>query len=93
MTCTADIHAGTPPKFNSGQVVVFVNDYGVNWGRKVLSLYEWNEVRGHTWQYEGTDTPWFYSSECVFYDPQDVEAIREAEIVGRKLSVEMYGEY
>lgn len=68
----------TKPKYVIGQKVVFINDYGVNWGVKTITAHEFNEVRGHTYQYEGTDTPWFYSSERNFYSIDDVKAIEEA---------------
>ena len=68
----------TKPKFKIGQKVVFINDYGVNWGEKIITKYEWDEVRGHTYQYEGTDTPWFYSSERNFYALNDIKGIKEA---------------
>lgn len=68
----------TKPKYSIGQKVVFINDYGVNWGVKTITGYEWGDVRGHTYQYEGTDTPWFHSSERNFYAIDDIKAIEEA---------------
>lgn len=70
----------TKPKFSTGQKVIFINDYGVNWGEKTLTNYEWNEVRGHTWQYEGTETPWFYSNERHFFDTKDAKGIAKATV-------------
>jgi hypothetical protein len=84
---------GTAPKYAIGDTVVFVNDYGVNWGEKIVSAYEWNDVRGHTYQYEGTQTPWFHSSERSFFRPENTELIAEAMRVGRAAGITEYGEY
>lgn len=71
----------TKPKFSVGQKVIFINDYGVNWGEKTLARYEWDDVRGHTYQYEGTLAPWFCSNERNFYDPRDITGIMGATAV------------
>lgn len=51
------------PRFSTGDTVVFVNDYGVNFGEKVITGVEWNDVRGWTYYFEPTDTPWFAHNE------------------------------
>ena len=55
------------PKFKVGQRVVFINDYGVNWGTKTITDHRHEEIRGHVYQYQDTDTPWFFTSERNFY--------------------------
>lgn len=50
----------------------------MNFGEKVITKYEWNEIRGHTYQYEGTDTPWFLTNERNLFFTTEVEAIADA---------------
>lgn len=71
----------TAPKFTIGQKVVFINDYGVNWGEKTVVQYEWDEVRGNTYLYEPTDTPWFFTGERNLFDVADKQGITEKTIV------------
>ena len=71
----------TTPKFAIGQKVIFINDYGVNWGEKVITAYEWDEVRGHTYQYEKMNPPWFFTNERHLFAIDDVEAIKKATVV------------
>lgn len=71
----------TEPKFAIGQKVIFINDYGVNWGEKTITEYEWNEVRGHTYNYAPTDTPWFCTNERHLFDINDAAGIKAATVV------------
>lgn len=70
----------TDPKFDVGQTVIFINDYGVNWGEKVITEHQWDDIRGNIYQYQGTDTPWFLTSERNFYNPEDTAAIKAATV-------------
>lgn len=65
----------TDPKFKIGQKVVFVNDYGVNFGEKTVSDYEWDDIRGHTYQYEPNETPWYKTNERNLFAVEDVQGI------------------
>ena len=71
----------TEPKFTVGQKVVFINDYGVNWGEKTVVSYEWDEVRGNTYLYAPTDTPWFFTGERNLFAVTDIENIAKKTIV------------
>ena len=52
-------------KFNVGDKVVYVNDFGVCWGVKTITELcdGLSEKDGPRYQYEGTDTPWFPVAE------------------------------
>lgn len=71
----------TDPKFTVGQKVIFINDYGVNWGEKTITEHEWDDIRGNIYQYEGTDTPWFKTSERNFLAIDDIEGIASKTVV------------
>lgn len=65
----------TRPKFEVGQVVVFINSYGVNWGEKTITGREWDDVRGNIYHYSNSDTPWFATSERNLYEIDDADEI------------------
>jgi hypothetical protein len=65
------------PRFAPGQTVVFVNDYGVNWGEKVIVDHRFDEVRGNVYHITPGDAPWFENNECNLFEPGD-PAIAEA---------------
>ena len=67
----------TDPKFLVGQKVIFINGYGVNWGEKVVTAHEWDEVRGNIYQFVTTDTPWFMTSERNLFDIDDDAGIAD----------------
>lgn len=67
----------TDPKFKVGQRVVFVNDYGVNFGEKTVTEYEWDDIRGHIYLYEPTDTPWYKTNERNLFAVEDINGITE----------------
>jgi hypothetical protein len=71
----------TDPKFVVGQKVIFINDYGVNWGEKTITEHEWDDIRGNIYQYEGTDTPWFKTSERNFFAIDDIDGITTSTLV------------
>ena len=68
----------TIPKFSVGQTVIYINSYGINWGEKTITEYEWDEVRGNVYRFEKTDAPWFMESERNFFNTTDTEAIADA---------------
>jgi hypothetical protein len=67
----------TDPKFTIGQKVIFINDNGVNWGEKTITEHEWDDIRGNIYQYTGSDTPWYKTSERNLFDPSDQQKIAE----------------
>ena len=75
----------TDPKFTVGQKVIFINDYGVNWGEKTITEHEWDDIRGNIYQYEGTDTPWYKTPERNFFN-QDDKSIDEITHNRRELA-------
>ena len=70
------------PEFKIGDSVVAVNDYGRNNGLKTITGYELNAVRGHTYYFTPTDTPWFATSEKNLFHPTDTKGIEYAETHG-----------
>ncbi len=57
----------TPHKFNVGDKVVYINEFGVCWGIKTITTQErtynshpdYAHLNGRpTYQYKGMDTPW-----------------------------------
>ena len=68
----------TAPRFTVGQTVIFINDSGVNWGEKVITEWQWDDIRGNIYHYAHTDTPWFMTSERHLHAPSDVASIVEA---------------
>jgi hypothetical protein len=68
----------TAPKFTVGQKVIFINEYGVNWGEKTITEHEWDEVRGNTYLYAPTETPWFMTSERNLHALTDTDQILAA---------------
>jgi hypothetical protein len=70
----------TTPLYQVGQKVVFVNDYGVNWGEKTVTEVRTEEVRGIVYHYEPTTTPWFATSERNLFDPLNTPAIFTAMV-------------
>lgn len=61
----------TDPKFLVGQKVIFINDYGVNWGERTITKHQWDDIRENIYQINNTDTPWFMLSERNLFDPDD----------------------
>lgn len=69
-----------PPRYSRGQTVVFVNDYGVNWGMKEIVAHRHDEIRGHVYHIAPDDSPWFATSESNLFVPGDPAiAVAEAE--------------
>jgi hypothetical protein len=66
------------PKYHVGQTVVFVNDYGVHWGERVITEVLETENRGFVCHYEPSETPWFATSERNLFDQTDLHAIYTA---------------
>lgn len=65
----------TEPRFTVGQTVIFINEYGVNWGEKRITEHQWAEDRGNIYGYAQSDTPWFLTRERNLYAPEDGAAI------------------
>lgn len=59
-------------KYKVGDRVIFINEYGVNWGEKTITGLEMNDVRGPTYYIEPTDTPWFATNEQHLHRPEEV---------------------
>lgn len=75
----SDAIAPFNPKFKVGDKVVFINDYGVNWGEKTVTEVVHNHVRGATYFITNDGTPWFDHSERNLFLPTD-PAIKEKTI-------------
>ena len=65
------------PKFEVGQVVHFVNPQGVFWPEK--KIIEIVDVDGENrYHYEGSDTPWYATSEDNLFHLEDKKGVIEA---------------
>ena len=58
-------------KFKVGQTVIFVNDYGINWGERTVTELIDNPVRGCTYKITPTETPWFDCNKDNLFHPDD----------------------
>lgn len=56
---------------------MLVNDYGVNWGERVIVATRVDAVRGNVYQTAPTETPWYEDPERTLFAPGD-PAIAEA---------------
>jgi hypothetical protein len=65
------------PKFKEGDSVVFINDYGVNFGKRTITKVEQNPIRGTTYYFNPTDTPWFPTHEKHLFHPDDHKGIQQ----------------
>jgi hypothetical protein len=74
----------TPPKFKTGDRVIFINDYGRNCGEKVVIELHWNDIRGNTYHIVPSDTPWCPIAEKNLFFTHEVEAIKYAETHGEE---------
>ena len=62
-------------KFYIGQIVNFTNDYGVNWGDRIITGYEPAEVTGYGDAYyiHPHDAPWFAVPERCLTAQKEVD--------------------
>jgi len=66
------------PKYSVGQVVIFINYAGVNWGPVTITEVVDDPDRGWTYFYTPTETPWYSTKEEHLYDPADQDTIDAA---------------
>jgi len=78
----------TPFKFSVGQKVIFINEYGVNFGERTITAREVSEIRGKVYGMTPTDCPWFKSKESSFFAIDDAEGISKATRVKRMRYIE-----
>ena len=84
-------------KYAVGDVVVYLNDFGVCWGLKTITALDtrtydlWGEDRTvPVYHYEGTDTPWYGVSERNLLEP-DLDDLCIAGYMGPRYFQDKYG--
>ena len=68
-------------KFNVDDVVVYINDYGVNFGGKRILGVENDPIRGYVYYISPTSSPWFAESERNLFSLDDFDLIDSKTVV------------
>ena len=78
----ANPNVAKPPKFKVGDEVVYVNDFGGNYGKKKISEVVSNTARGTTYKITPDDSPSFPISERFLFHPNSPVIKERTKFIG-----------